>query len=132
MGKDTNGPDQPMLWGDEQPGIRPTAIRSRRPSSRTARTPTALPDRLPPAPTHHQELWDINVVATYLGVPKQTIYGWRTTGYGPQGFRVGKHLRWRSCTVIDWILRLEQDEEAVPRPTRRVTVGTASRPEWAR
>ena len=55
-----------------------------------------------------QELWDIDDVADYLGVTKQTIYSWRTTGYGPVGFRVGKHLRWRAATVINWTVRLEE------------------------
>lgn len=55
-----------------------------------------------------QELWDIDDVAIYLGVTKQTIYTWRTTGYGPAGFRVGKHLRWRAATVIAWTVRLEE------------------------
>lgn len=55
-----------------------------------------------------QGLWDIDDVADYLGVTKQTIYSWRTTGYGPAGFRVGKHLRWRAATVIAWIARLEE------------------------
>jgi len=110
MSKDTKGPDQPMLWDDDEPpDSQPTDERSRRPTSRIARTSAAVPDRLPPTPTDHQELWDIDFVATYLGVPKQTIYGWRTTGYGPQGFRVGKHLRWRSSTVITWTLRLERE-----------------------
>lgn len=57
-----------------------------------------------------QELWGIDEVANYLGVPKQTIYGWRQTGYGPKGFRVGKHLRWRAGTVIAWTLGLERAE----------------------
>jgi predicted DNA-binding transcriptional regulator AlpA len=55
-----------------------------------------------------QELWDIDDVATYLGVTKQTIYSWRSTRYGPAGFRVGKHLRWRAATVIAWTVRLEE------------------------
>lgn len=55
-----------------------------------------------------QELWDIDDVAAYLGVTKQTIYSWRTSGYGPAGFRVGKHLRWRAATVITWTVRLEE------------------------
>jgi predicted DNA-binding transcriptional regulator AlpA len=55
-----------------------------------------------------QELWDIDDVAAYLGVTKQTIYSWRTTGYGPAGFRVGKHLRWRAATVIAWTVGLEE------------------------
>jgi predicted DNA-binding transcriptional regulator AlpA len=58
----------------------------------------------------HQELWDIDDVANYLGVPKQTIYSWRTTGYGPKGIRIGKHLRWRAATVIGWTLGLEQNQ----------------------
>jgi len=57
-----------------------------------------------------QELWDIDDVADYLGVTKQTIYSWRTTGYGPAGFRVGKHLRWRAATVINWTVRLEETQ----------------------
>ena len=56
-----------------------------------------------------QELWDIDDVASYLGVTKQTIYSWRTTGYGLSGFRVGKHLRWRAATVISWTVQLEEN-----------------------
>ena len=56
-----------------------------------------------------QELWDIDDVASYLGVTKQTSYSWRTTGYGPAGFRVGKHLRWRAATVIHWTVQLEEN-----------------------
>lgn len=52
-------------------------------------------------------LWDIDDLAAFLGVTKQTIYSWRTTGYGPRGFRVGKHLRWRPATVVAWTVRLE-------------------------
>jgi hypothetical protein len=40
-------------------------------------------------------------------VPKQTVYCWRTSGYGPAGFRVGKHLRWRASTVIAWTVEIE-------------------------
>jgi excisionase family DNA binding protein len=57
-----------------------------------------------------QELWDIDDVANYLGVPKQTIYAWRHTGKGPKGFRVGKDLRWHARTVIAWTLGLERDQ----------------------
>ncbi|MDQ2755844.1 MAG: helix-turn-helix domain-containing protein [Actinomycetota bacterium] len=58
----------------------------------------------------HQALWDIDDLAAYLGVPKQTIYAWRTTGYGPKGIRIGKHLRWRATTVVTWTLELEQGQ----------------------
>ena len=101
MSQNANNQQQPALWEDsgEPRDVGTGASR---------RTPL-LPTRRPVKPMEHQELWDIDDVANYLGVPKQTIYGWRTTGYGPQGFRVGKHLRWRSATVIAWTLGLEQD-----------------------
>lgn len=59
-------------------------------------------------PTGLGDLWTIDEVASYLGVPKQTVYCWRTTGYGPHGFRVGKHLRWRAATVIAWTVDMER------------------------
>lgn len=66
----------------------------------TQKTPPSLPDRRPTTPMEFQELWDIDQVSNYLGVPKQTIYGGRTEGKGPKGFRVGKYLRWHARTVI--------------------------------
>ena len=92
---------QPNLWDRASDADVDDAQVSRR-------TPPLLPSHRPAQPMEHQELWDIEKVANYLGVPKQTIYSWRTTGYGPQGFRVGKHLRWRPATVIAWTLGLEQ------------------------
>lgn len=68
-----------------------------------------LPTQRPSKPMDYSELWTIDDVANYLGVPKQTIYSWRHTGYGPKGFRVGKHLRWRSVVVIAWTLGLDKD-----------------------
>jgi len=38
-------------------------------------------------------LWGVKDVADYLGIPVQTIYQWRTKGYGPPGVRIGKHVR---------------------------------------
>ena len=92
---------QPRLWDSAST---PEVDEGRTPR----RTPPLLPAQRPSKPMEYQELWDIENVANYLGVPKQTIYSWRTTGYGPQGFRVGKHLRWRAATVIAWTLGLEQ------------------------
>lgn len=77
-------------------------------TGRASQTAPALPAHRPVKPMDYQELWDIDDLANYLGVPKQTIYSWRTTGYGPKGMRIGKHLRWRAATVITWTLGLEQ------------------------
>lgn len=96
MRHDKKNKDQPTLW--DQP-------RDSRPPDPA---PPPLPARRPTKPMEHQGLWGIDDVANYLGVPKQTVYAWRTTGYGPPGFRVGKHLRWRATAVITWTLGQEQ------------------------
>ena len=99
MSNNAKNEQQPALWGQPEEAV----------AAASRRKPPDLPTRRPVKPMDHQELWDVDDLANYLGVPKQTIYGWRTTGYGPQGFRVGKHLRWRSAKVIAWTLGLEQD-----------------------
>ena len=54
-------------------------------------------------------LWDIAQVAAYLGVPKRTLYRWRTLGYGPPGKKVGRHLRYRASDVIAWFADLKDE-----------------------
>jgi excisionase family DNA binding protein len=56
-------------------------------------------------------LWTIDQVAAYLGVPKQTIYAWRTRNYGPRGRRVGRYVRYRAGDVYDWFARPEDEDE---------------------
>ncbi len=48
-------------------------------------------------------LWTIRDVAQYLGVPVQTLYQWRSRGYGPKGVRIGRHVRYRSDDVRSWV-----------------------------
>jgi excisionase family DNA binding protein len=94
MKNDNDSSVQPTLWGEaaehEAIGVR------RRGAARQQR-----------AASEASELWTIDQVADYLGVPKQTVYCWRTSGYGPTGFRVGKHVCWPASTVIAWTLELE-------------------------
>jgi excisionase family DNA binding protein len=49
------------------------------------------------------KLWTIEDLANYLGVPVQTIYQWRTKGYGPVGRRIGKYVRFRPEDVLRWV-----------------------------
>jgi excisionase family DNA binding protein len=51
----------------------------------------------------NDRLWSVDDVAGYLGVPKQTLYQWRTRGYGPPGCRVGKHVRYLRVDVEAWV-----------------------------
>jgi hypothetical protein len=36
------------------------------------------------------------------GVPVKTVRKWRYEGTGPQGFRVGRHVRYRESDVRSW------------------------------
>lgn len=52
------------------------------------------------------KLWGIKDVAEFLGIPEQTLYQWRSKGYGPPGRRVGKYVKYRQVDVEAWFERL--------------------------
>jgi excisionase family DNA binding protein len=79
-------------------------------STEQVQTPDSGPRIVPATANDDERLWSIAEVADYLGVSKETIYGWRKSGYGPPASKVGKHLRWRPVDVTDWIDRLRQTE----------------------
>jgi excisionase family DNA binding protein len=53
-------------------------------------------------------------LSTMLGVPVDTLYGWRPRGEGPRGYRVGRHVRYRRSSVAAWL-----EEQADRRPSQR-------------
>lgn len=50
-----------------------------------------------------ERLWTVAEVAEYLVVPVQTLYQWRSRGYGPPAGRLGRHLRYQPADVRDWV-----------------------------
>lgn len=50
-----------------------------------------------------QELWTADQAATFLKVPKGTLYRWKYLGTGPPVHRVGKHLRYDPAEVRRWV-----------------------------
>ncbi len=104
MNSNENQPDQLGLWDHRGPS-EPAPDRPRR-----RRKPTPATSDTPPTTPEVDRLWTVDDVSAFLGVPKATIYGWRTAGQGPKGFRVGKHLRWHPRTVFEWSLRLEDEQ----------------------
>jgi excisionase family DNA binding protein len=54
-------------------------------------------------------LLTIDELSQYLGTPKKTLYDWRTRHVGPQGFKVGREIRYRQATVAAWLEQREQD-----------------------
>ncbi len=51
----------------------------------------------------NKPLMTVEDLSTHLSVPVGTLYRWRTTGYGPAGKRIGKHLRYRPEDVDAWV-----------------------------
>lgn len=42
-------------------------------------------------------------VATFLGLPAQTLAQWRYLGKGPRSIKVGRHVRYRWRDVERWL-----------------------------
>lgn len=59
-------------------------------------------------PHELRPLFDIDGLAAYLNVPKETIYRWRRTRFGPPAVKLGKYLRWRPEDVDAWITDQQQ------------------------
>ena len=60
-----------------------------------------------------RRLLGIDELSDLLGVPKASIYRWRSTNnYGPRAAKIGKHLRWDPADVEQWVA--EQKDLARP------------------
>jgi excisionase family DNA binding protein len=55
-----------------------------------------------------ERLMTLSDLSDMLGVPVATLYGWRHRGEGPQGYRIGRHVRYRREAVEEW-LRAQAD-----------------------
>ena len=54
-------------------------------------------------PDEVERLLTIVDLSDMLGIPVDTLYGWRHRGEGPQGYRIGRHVRYRRATVEAWL-----------------------------
>lgn len=46
--------------------------------------------------------------AEYLNLSLQTLYNWRSAGFGPRGIRFGRVLRYRLGDVQKWVEEQER------------------------
>ena len=112
MPRSTRDDDQPGLWPLPEMAEVPPAQRPTRQYAASASSQHRHAEQqTDPDPTYVETLWSIDDLATHLGVPKSTIYGWRTTNYGPPAIKVGKHLRWRPEGVVAWAKKQELSNE---------------------
>lgn len=55
-------------------------------------------------------LWTFRDVSQHLGVPVPSLRRWRMEGRGPQGILMGKHVRFRRSTVLQWVEDQEREQ----------------------
>lgn len=49
------------------------------------------------------ELLTLDELCAMLKITKATAYKQRSTGTGPPGYRIGKHLRFKRSDVLIWL-----------------------------
>jgi excisionase family DNA binding protein len=54
----------------------------------------------------------IEELAAELGIPVRTVYAWRSAGKGPNGHKIGKHVRFRREDVEEWLATTADPEPA--------------------
>lgn len=69
-------------------------------------TANATPKGQPRAPG--EALLSVAELAAYLGIPVATIYRWRHQRQGPPGYRIGRHVRYRTRDIEQW-LEMQRD-----------------------
>ena len=57
-----------------------------------------------------EPVFTIAELATQLSVSTQALYDLRSKGRGPNGFRVGRQLRFRQSEIQSWLARLEGED----------------------
>jgi predicted DNA-binding transcriptional regulator AlpA len=55
-------------------------------------------------------VWDAAEVCAYLGISIETLYHWRSRGYGPPARRVGGRLRYLAREVKTWFESLDPED----------------------
>ena len=65
-----------------------------------------------------EPLLSVEELSEYLGVPIKTIYDWRRTGHGPCAIRMGRHLKYASSDVRDWIAQQREPRPGTPSDRR--------------
>ncbi|MFN2490295.1 MAG: helix-turn-helix transcriptional regulator [Actinomycetota bacterium] len=56
------------------------------------------------------QLLTVDELARLLRIPKATIYRWRSTGAGPRGYSIGRHVRFRWVDVEAWLDERADDD----------------------
>jgi excisionase family DNA binding protein len=58
-----------------------------------------------------EALLTVAELAAFLGVPVATIYRWRHQHQGPIGYRIGRHVRYRTRDIEQWLVTQRDDHK---------------------
>jgi excisionase family DNA binding protein len=62
-----------------------------------------------------EALLSVAELAAFLGVPVATIYRWRHQRQGPIGYRIGRHIRYRTRDIEQWLETQRDSHDNAPR-----------------
>jgi excisionase family DNA binding protein len=62
-----------------------------------------------------ERLMTLAELAEMLGIPVNTLYGWRCRGEGPPGYRIGRYVRYRRAAVETWLESQTDQNQGVRR-----------------
>ena len=62
-----------------------------------------------------ERLMTLADLSDMLGIPVNTLYGWRVRGDGQPGYRVGRHVRYRRSAVEAWLDSQTDDRRTTSR-----------------
>jgi excisionase family DNA binding protein len=57
-----------------------------------------------------EQVLSLSELCEHLHVTAQTIYDLRSQGRGPNGFRVGRELRFRVSEIEAWLTQMESED----------------------
>lgn len=87
---------------------RETSVAARTEQAHSAQTPgpTGTLSRLATSPTTgrmYDPLLTVDQVSDWLGVPKGTLYQWRSRSRGPRAIKVGNGIRYRRSEIETYL-----------------------------
>jgi excisionase family DNA binding protein len=69
---------------------------------------------MPAAVASMPEWFSPETLAAFFGVPVASVYAWRHKRTGPQGIKVGRHVRYRRAEVERWLKQQAAKESTSP------------------
>jgi predicted DNA-binding transcriptional regulator AlpA len=64
-----------------------------------------------------EDMWDIDKVSQFLGIPKGTLYQWRSSGRGPRSYKPGNTVLYDPFDVRAYLIATAKEPRQPREPT---------------